>query len=119
MRLTETMNTLVLDSEFRETVGELGAVYPELRLSCPSETDDPAALAGAGSFHCLITKTVPVHRDLLDKLPDLKLLLKMGRRYTNVDLEAVRTNIVVAALHRNGWTTARLVDEPRGHSDSS
>ena len=90
MRLTETVNTLVLDREFSETVGELSAGYPELRLSCPSETDDPVELAGTQPFQCLITKVAPVDRDLLDKLPGLKLLLKMGRRYTNVDLEAVR-----------------------------
>jgi phosphogluconate 2-dehydrogenase len=103
LRLAETVKTLVLDNEFCATIGELGAEYPEFRLYCPQETEDPVELAGTQSFHCLITKIAPVDRGLLDKLPDLKLLLKMGRRYTNVDIEAVRDRgIPLACSPRKG-----------------
>ncbi len=97
------MNVLVLDAEFNETIREIGAKYPEFQIYCPTEDENPEDLAGRESFHCVITKMARVEKSILDKIPDLKLLLKMGRRYMNVDIDAVRAkNICFASSPRKG-----------------
>jgi len=100
---TSGVDILVLDSDFQDTLHELTKAYPEFRLFCPGENDDPADLAVTQPFHCLITKSATVDKRLLDKIPDLKLILKMGRRYMNVDMEAVRDKgISLACTPRKG-----------------
>ncbi len=97
------MNVLVLDAEFNETIREIGAKYPEFQIYCPTEDENPEDLAGRESFHCVITKMARVEKSILDKIPDLKLLIKMGRRYMNVDIDAVRAkNISFASSPRKG-----------------
>lgn len=101
--MSKVINILVLDDEFKETVSQIESNYPNFKIYCPSENENPELLLTDRSFHSVITKIAKVERSFLDKLKNLKLLLKMGRRYMNVDVDAVREmKIPFASSPRKG-----------------
>ncbi len=93
---------LITDAEFAGTVSELAPRFESLDLVCANEARDARALAGPG-IQGLVTQMAPVDRSLLDALPDLRVVLKMGRSYFNVDVDAVRArHLTFGAVPRKG-----------------
>ncbi|MGQ9583842.1 MAG: 2-hydroxyacid dehydrogenase [Anaerolineae bacterium] len=80
---------LIADAEYAASVRDLAPRFENLEPICPGEGQDARALASA-DFEGLVAETAPVDRALLDALPSLRAVLKMGRSYYNVDAEAVR-----------------------------
>ncbi len=85
----ERWRVLITDAEFAGTVPEVARRFETLELVCADEARDAHALASPGIVG-LVTQSAPVDRPLLDALPDLRVVLKMGRSYFNVDVDAVR-----------------------------
>lgn len=85
----ERWRVLIADAEFAGTVPEVARRFENLDLVCVDEALDAQALASPGIVG-LIAQSAPVNRPLLDALPDLRVVLKMGRSYFNVDVDAVR-----------------------------
>ncbi len=84
-----TEKVLVLDSEFYDFTADVARKFEGYEIVCPKTAEDiPALLSEDVSI--LITKMAPVSGEMLDALPGLKMLMKMGRSYFNVDVEAVR-----------------------------
>ena len=93
---------LIADSEFAPSVPKVAPQFAGLELVGAEETRDARALAGGG-FDALITQFAPVDRELLAAMDGLRLVLKMGRSYHNVDAAAVRERgLAFAASPRKG-----------------
>ena len=84
----------ILDALFSDVLEVVQEQYPDLAISMASE-DLKATVA---STDVLVTQKVPVTADLLDAAGDLRLLLKMGRVYENIDVEAARQLSLPMAL---------------------
>lgn len=80
---------LIIDSEYESVVNQVASDFPELELVCVTDEQDVQQLA-TDDFVGLLTQTAPVSDDLLGKLDNLQTVLKLGRSYYNVDVEAVR-----------------------------
>jgi phosphoglycerate dehydrogenase-like enzyme len=80
---------LITDAEFASSVPEVAAQFGSVELICATDGQDARALA-APDVEGLITQMEPVDRALLDSLPGLTSVIKMGRNYYNVDHDAVR-----------------------------
>jgi len=93
---------LIADAEYAGTVPEVAPRFEDLELVCADESRDARALAASG-IEALITQLEPVDRALLETLPDLRVVLKMGRSYYNVDADAVRErSLVFGSVPRKG-----------------
>jgi phosphoglycerate dehydrogenase-like enzyme len=102
---------LITDAEFAGTTSKVSPLFENVELVCPEdESKDLKALAqalrlrsGQGEFDGLITQFVPVDAPLLDAMGDIRVVLKMGRNYYNVDTDAVRERgLIFAASPRKG-----------------
>ena len=80
---------LIVDKEFAGSVPKVASNFPQLELICA--TDDQSALSLAGSeIKGLVCQFETVSSELLAPLDGLNAVLKVGRSYYNIDVEAVR-----------------------------
>ncbi len=82
--MTPTPRILVLDEEFAAAV-EAG--HPEIDLVGPSVLGDAAAAARVEAVVCQFDK---VDAALLERLPAVRAVVKMGQSYHNVDVDMLR-----------------------------
>lgn len=80
---------LITDKEYAVAARDVASRFDRVELVCADESQSAQDLA-TGNVDALLTITARVDRSLLDALPNLKAVLKMGRNYANVDAEAVR-----------------------------
>ncbi len=80
---------LVADKGFSLACRDLAPRFPTLELTSADDAHDARALASEG-VDALVTSGAPVGEHLLEALPDLRLVIKLGRNYSNVDVEALR-----------------------------
>lgn len=93
---------LVADAEYAQTASEIAARFENQEIACPAEGQNAGELAD-GSFKALIAQTATVDEALLAALPSLAAVLKVGRNYENVDVEAVRRRgLTFACAPRKG-----------------
>lgn len=86
---SDRRRVLIADAEYAATVPEVAPRFEDLELVCADESHSARVLAASG-IEGLITQVEPVDGALLEALPDLRVVLKMGRSYFNVDVGAVR-----------------------------
>lgn len=93
---------LVLDhAELQAVAADVAARIADLDAVCA----DPDALAPAdlASFAGLVSQAAPVTGALLDAMPGLRAVLKLGINYANIDAEAVRgRGLAFGAVRRKG-----------------
>jgi phosphoglycerate dehydrogenase-like enzyme len=93
---------LVADAEYAETVSQIATQFENLEVVCPAEGQSAEELAD-DSFQALMAQTATVDEMLLDALPSIQAVLKIGRNYENVDVEAVRRrSLTFACAPRKG-----------------
>lgn len=93
---------LVSDSEFAEVASQLDAAYDNLDIVCTGPEQDTLDIVD-DSFDALIVQSAQVGNDLLERLPSLQAVLKVGRNYENVDIDAVRRRgLTFASAPRKG-----------------
>ena len=80
---------LVADTEYAPIIAEVAPRFPDLNLVCANQAQDVRALAAAG-YEGLIAQEQLVDDALLSAMPDLRVVMKLGRSYFNIDAEAVR-----------------------------
>ena len=78
---------LIADGGYETAAADLATDFPDLNLLCAD--GDPRALA-SGDVAGLIAGTATVDEAFLGALDNLQVVLKMGRSYYNIDVEAVR-----------------------------
>lgn len=88
---------LITDGGYASSIPEVAARFENLELVCPDGTHDVRTLA-AGKFDGLITRSESVDRLLLESINGLRVVLKMGRNYYNVDVGVVRERGLIFAL---------------------
>ncbi len=100
--MTDQMKALIADPGYDDAISALAADFPGLELIGASDDRDAAALASA-DIAGLIAGTAPVDAALLEKLPSLRVAMKLGRSYHNFDVEALRARgLDVACVPRKG-----------------
>ncbi len=91
--MTSNNNTrstiLIADTEFGDAASTLAAQFPHLELLTASENQKAEDLAAPGIIG-IVSQFASVNSALLENLPDLQFVLKLGRSYHNIDVEAVR-----------------------------
>lgn len=93
---------LITDDEYASSILEVAARFESLTLVCPDKTHDVRTLA-SGEFDGLVTQFVSIERSLLASIRGLRVVLKMGRNYSNVDVDAVREQgLIFASVPRKG-----------------
>ena len=98
----QSWRVLIADAEYAAIQPEMAKLFADLEIVIAGEGQDLAGLAGPG-IHGLVAQDAPVDAALLDRLPDLAVVLKLGRSYHNIDAEAVRARgLVFAASPRKG-----------------
>ena len=85
----ERRTVIFADAGYDGAAAELAADYPDLNVLCASEGTDAMALA-SDEVVGLITQMATVDEALLDRLGNLQAVLKLGRSYFNIDVDAVR-----------------------------
>jgi len=90
------------DAGYETAAADLAAEYPDLKLLCADESAGALALARS-DVAGLIAGTASVDEALLNALPGLRALLKLGRSYHNIDMDAVRgRGLEFACVPRKG-----------------
>lgn len=93
---------LITDSEYASVVEQVESNFPELELVCATDAQDAQELA-SDEFMGLVSQTAPVSAELLSQLNKLQTVLKIGRSYYNVDVQAVRErDLIFACAPRKG-----------------
>ncbi len=93
---------LIADEGYDAAAADLAQTYPDLHVLCPDDSSDALSLA-SGDVVGLIAGTAAVDEALLDALPNLRAVLKLGRSYTNIDVDAVRgRGLTFACVPRKG-----------------
>ena len=80
---------LMADAGYESAAADLAEEFADLKIVCADESADLAALA-SGDVLGLIAGTATVDDALLAALPNLRAVLKLGRSYFNIDVDAVR-----------------------------
>ena len=80
---------LIADEGYEAAAADLAADYPDLTVLCADDSSDARSLA-SGDIAGLIAGTAAVDETLLSGLPNLSAVLKLGRSYHNIDMDAVR-----------------------------
>lgn len=78
---------LVADAGYAAAAAELAADFPDLQVLCADV--DPRALSSEAVVG-LVADTASVDEALLNALPNLQAVLKLGRSYFNIDVDALR-----------------------------
>lgn len=93
---------LITDKEYAAASRDVALHFDQFELVCADESHSAQSLA-TGDVDAILTITAPVDRSLLDALPNLKAVVKMGRNYANVDAAAVRERaLLFASVVRKG-----------------
>jgi len=85
----ETQAVLVADGGYEAAITDLAGDFPNLDLLGASDDADAAALAN-DKIVGLIADTAPIDKNLLGKMSNLRAVLKLGRSYFNIDVDALR-----------------------------
>ena len=98
----DTAKILIADPDYAATVADIAADFPEFELVCATEETGVHDLA-SDDVSGLIVQTATVDEELLKKLDTLHVVLKVGRSYFNIDVDAVRTrDLTLACAPRKG-----------------
>ena len=93
---------LMADAGYEAAAADLAADYPNLKVLCADDSADALALA-SGDVAGLIAGAAAVDESLLNALPNLSAVLKLGRSYHNIDMDAVRARgLEFACVPRKG-----------------
>jgi lactate dehydrogenase-like 2-hydroxyacid dehydrogenase len=93
---------LITDAEFGGAASALAAKFPDLELISLSDDQDLQTTDTTG-IEGLISQFSKVDAGHLARFNDLKVVLKLGRSYHNIDVEEVRRRqITMAAVPRKG-----------------
>lgn len=91
---------LMADAGYEAAAADLAADYPDLTVLC---TDDSADALASGDIVGIIAGAAAVDETLLNALPNLSAVLKLGRSYSNIDVAAVRArDLDFACVPRKG-----------------
>ncbi|MCY4019033.1 MAG: hypothetical protein OXG39_06465 [Chloroflexi bacterium] len=85
----ETHAVLLADTGYEAAIADLSGQYPNLDILGASADADAAALA-SDNIVGLIADTAPIDENLLGKMSNLRAVLKLGRSYFNIDVDALR-----------------------------
>jgi len=97
-----TQTILMADAGYESAAADLAAECPDLKLLCAAESAGALALASS-DVAGLIAGTASVDEALLNALPGLRAVLKLGRSYHNIDMDAVRgRGLEFACVPRKG-----------------
>jgi phosphoglycerate dehydrogenase-like enzyme len=98
--MNERANVLVLDEIFVDALKEVRQQFSDMEINVAAGEVDRAALAAA---EVIVAQQEPVTGALLDAAANLRLLVKIGRNYSNVDVdEARKRGIPMAMAPRKG-----------------
>ena len=86
---SDAHKVLIADAGYEAAIATLASEFPDLDILGASDAADAAALA-SGDISGLIAGSAPVDKALLGKLGNLRALLKLGRSYFNIDVDAAR-----------------------------
>ncbi len=93
---------LMADAGYEAAAADLAAQYPALNVLCADEAADALSLASA-DVAGLVAGAATVDDALLNALPNLRAVLKLGRSYHNIDMDAVRARgLRFACVPRKG-----------------
>ena len=93
---------LIADAEFANSIPNIADQFPELELLCASDEQDALTLAG-NEIEGLVCQFAAVNSELLTSMDKLKVVLKLGRNYQNIDVDAVRQRkLTLASSPRKG-----------------
>lgn len=93
---------LVADPEYAGVLADLAQRFPDFELVCPNEKRNALTLATEG-IEGLIADSAKVDEQLLDAARGLRVVLKLGRNYSNINTEAVRArDLMFASVPRKG-----------------
>jgi len=99
---SERFKVLVTDKEYAAAAKDVAPKFANVDLVCADDSHNAQALA-TSEVDALLTITAAVDRMLLDALPNLKAVVKLGRNFANVDAEAVRSRkLPFASVVRKG-----------------
>ncbi|MGH2404511.1 MAG: NAD(P)-dependent oxidoreductase, partial [bacterium] len=79
---------LVPDEEWAEAARSAGRDFPDLDVLTPGGNGTSSTAVSRAA--AIVTQRTPVGTDLLTQAAELRVLLKLGRVYDHVDLDAVR-----------------------------
>lgn len=100
--MTERMKVLIADAEYAATVRDLAPNFDGFELIGATPEHSAADLASP-EIGALVVQTETVDAALLAALPQLKIVLKLGRSYHNIDTDAVRARgLTLASAPRKG-----------------
>ena len=85
----ETQRILVADAGYDSAITDLSRDFPNLHILGASDNTNAAALA-SDDIVGVIAGTATIDDHLLGKMGNLRAVLKMGRSYFNIDVDAVR-----------------------------
>jgi lactate dehydrogenase-like 2-hydroxyacid dehydrogenase len=93
---------LVADGALETACRDLAPRFPMLELTATPAAHDAQELA-SDAIDVLVSLAAPVGQPLLAALPNARLVLKLGRNYANVDVQALRKRQVrFASVPRKG-----------------
>lgn len=103
------MKAVFLDSaSFGETpLSPLSSVFTE--LVCYDQTQEQEIIEKAQHFDTVITNKVPLTKDILKALPQLKLILITATGYNHIDIEAAK-ELEIAVFNAKGYSTASVAE---------
>lgn len=97
-----SVSILIADADYAATTVELAPQFSGFHLVCATANSSAAELAKP-DFVGLIAQSAAVDSDLLQKLSGLRCVLKLGRSYHNIDVDAVRARgLTFASAPRKG-----------------
>ena len=93
---------LIADEGYDAAAADLAADYPALKLICAADSASALSLSN-GDVRGLVAGTATVDERLLAALPGLRAVLKLGRSYYNIDMDAVRArDLAFGCVPRKG-----------------
>ncbi len=102
MDTAKRQKVLITDKDYAVAARDVGPRFESFELVCADETQSAQQLA-SGDINALLTITATADKALLDALPNLKAVIKMGRNFANVDAETVRARgLPFASVVRKG-----------------
>lgn len=93
---------LIADEGYEAAAADLAEQFPDLNLVCADDSSAAGSLA-SGEIAGLIAGAASVDEALLSGLPSLRAVLKLGRSYHNIDVDALRgRGLEFACVPRKG-----------------
>lgn len=93
---------LIADAGYSSSASKVSRRFERLDVICPDEGENLQVVI-SGQFDGLVTQSVSVDSDLLGSLRGLRVVLKMGRNYSNIAVDAVRgRGLIFASVPRKG-----------------